>query len=180
MLSVMNIGHTPMAKWGFAQFEVPADGKLLDIGCGGGYNVRRLLELSENARVYGADISEASVEKSRKVNKKELGRRCMIVQASAESLPFKDDTLDLVTAFETVYFWPEIAGCFSEVHRVLKPGGRFAVINDPGDPNKHWEDRIPGMNVYSAEDIVQLMEQAGFRDVTVSMQKHIYCAVGTA
>ena len=37
---------------------------------------------------------------------------------------------DRVTAFETVYFWPELAQNFREVYRVLKPGGVFFICNE--------------------------------------------------
>lgn len=179
MLSGMNMGHTPMAKWGFTQFNVPEGAEIVDIGCGGGYNIKRLLERSKTGHVYGVDISEVSVAKSKATNKKEIGNRCQVYQGSAEKLPFPERTLDLVTAFETVYFWPNIGDCFREIHRVLKPGGQFAVINDPGDPSKHWEDMIPGMTAYSPEDISALMEEAGFQEIKVSTNKYTYCVVGT-
>lgn len=54
MLSGMNMGHSPMAKWAFTQFDVPNDGILVDIGCGGGFNIRRLLERSRDGFVYGS------------------------------------------------------------------------------------------------------------------------------
>lgn len=102
MLSGMNMGHTPMAKWGFAQFEVPEAAVVVDIGCGGGYNVKRLLERCPRGHVFGVDISEESVKKSRAVNKSEVGKRCDIVRASVEVLPFDDHVLDLATAVETL------------------------------------------------------------------------------
>ena len=37
MLSGMNMGHSPMAKWAFTQFDVPNDGTLVDIGLDGGW-----------------------------------------------------------------------------------------------------------------------------------------------
>ena len=180
MLSGMNMGHTPMAKWGFAQFEVPETAIVVDIGCGGGYNVKRLLELCPKGHVFGVDISEESVKKSIAVNKNAVGKRCDIVQASVEGLPFDDRVLDLATAFETVYFWPYIAENFKEVRRVLADGGRFVVVNDPGDPNKHWEDKIPGMRAYSAEQIAATMEGAGFGDIRISREKNMYCVNGMA
>lgn len=42
---------------------------------GGGYNVRRLLEKSAGAKVYGIDISEGSVKKAKKINRGEIGNR---------------------------------------------------------------------------------------------------------
>ena len=179
MLSGMNMGHSPMAKWGFAQFEVPATAIIVDIGCGGGYNVKRLLERCPQGHVFGVDISAESVKKSITVNKGEVGKRCDIVQASVEALPFDDHVLDLATAFETVYFWPDIAENFKEVRRVLADGGHFVVVNDPGDPNKHWEDKIPGMRIHTAEQVAQAMEAAGFSDIRISKKKNMFCVDGT-
>ena len=180
MLSGMNMGHTPMATWGFAQFEVPRAAIAVDIGCGGGYNVKRLLERCQEGHVFGVDISEESVRKSIAVNRNEIGKRCDIVQASVESLPFDDHVLGLATAFETVYFWPDIAENFKEVRRVLADGGHFVVVNDPGDPNKHWEDKIPGMRSYTAEQIAGAMEAAGFSDIRISREGNMFCVDGTA
>ncbi len=49
-------------------------------------------------------------------------------QASVAELPFEAEQFDVVTAFETVYFWPELAQNFREVYRVLKPGGIFSSV----------------------------------------------------
>lgn len=178
MLSGMNMGHSPMAKWAFTQLEVPDNSSVLDIGCGGGMNIKRLLKKCPKGHVFGVDISEESVRKSIAVNKKFMGKRCRIVQGSVEKLPFKDEVLDMATAFETVYFWPDLSLNFKEVYRVLKPQGRFAVINDPGDPDKHWEDVIPGMKAYSKEDIAVFMEGAGFTNIKTTTHKNVFCVIG--
>ena len=180
MLSGMNLGHTPMAKWGFSQLEIPEGARIVDIGCGGGANIRRFLKACPTGRVYGVDISEESVRKSRKVNKKALGTRCRIVQGSVEKLPFRSGVLDLATAFETIYFWPDPVENFKEIRRVLKPGGRFAVICDAGDPDSHWEDMIPGMKVYSPEQIEEYMKGAGFTDIRTSRKLNMFCVNGKA
>jgi len=56
--------------------------------------------------------------------------RCSVVQGNVAALPFETDRFDLATAFETVYFWPDLEKCFAEVHRVLKPGGSFLICNE--------------------------------------------------
>ena len=180
MLSGMNLGHSPMAKWGFRHFVIPEGAHIVDIGCGGGANIRRFLKLCPSGRVYGVDISEESVRKSRKVNKTELGKRCRIVQGSVEKLPFKSGVLDLATAFETVYFWPDPKENFKEIRRVLKPGGHFAVICDAGDPDSHWEEMIPGMKVYTPEELKDYMTGAGFADIQISKEKNMFCVNGMA
>lgn len=180
ILSGMNTGHTPMAKWGFTQFSVPKDEDAVDIGCGGGLNIKRLLERSGKGRVYGVDISPLSVEKSKAVNKKDLGNRCEVYQGSAEKLPFSDASLRLATAFETIYFWKNIDSCFREIRRVLKKGGQFIVVNDPGDMNKRWEQIVPNMTVHTPQEVAALMARAGFTDIRVSTKQHMFCVIGNA
>ena len=178
MLSGMNMGHSPLSKWAFTQFEVPDDGKLVDIGCGGGFNIRRLLERSRDGFVYGIDISSTSVEKSKKTNKRDIGKRCEVLLGSADNLPLKGNSIQLATAFETVYFWEDLEKCFAEVKRILKADGKFVVVNDPGDPEKHWEKIIPGMKPYTPDEIKQVMEAVGLQDVRVAKNKFMFCVSG--
>ena len=180
MLVAMEREHLPMAKWAFPLLKIPQSGKILDIGCGGGYNVRRLLEKSADAKVYGIDISEESVKKAKKINRSEIKNRCEILQGTAEKLPFSDGEIDYITAFETVFFWKNIEKCFAEVRRVLKSGGTFAIINNYGDPKINWEKKVPCMKRYTASQIKTLMENAGFGEVSVSEKGTLFCVKGSA
>ncbi|MBO7122848.1 MAG: class I SAM-dependent methyltransferase [Treponema sp.] len=177
MLVAMEREHLPMAKWAFGLFDVPQEGQIADIGCGGGYNVKRLLQKSAAAKVWGLDISEESVKKARKVNKAAPLSRCEILQGSAEALPFSDGQLDFVTAFETVFFWKDIEACFKEVFRALKSGGRFVVINNYGDPNIDWEKKVPCMKRRTAQDIKALLLGAGFSSATLAQNGNLFCVV---
>ena len=124
-LRMMNLTHTPMARWNLSFIDFHPDWTILDVGCGGGKNIARMLKLSPQGQVYGIDYSEESVAMSRKKNGKLLGSRCFIEQGNVMDLPYETGKFDLVTAFETVYFWPDLKKSFSEVFRVLKPGGMF-------------------------------------------------------
>ncbi len=178
MLTAMEREHLPMAKWAFTLLNIPQSGKICDIGCGGGYNVRRLLEKSTGAKVYGIDISEESVKKAKKINRGEIGNRCEIFHGTAEKLPFSDGELDFITAFETVFFWKDIEKCFTEVRRVLKSGGTFAIINNYGDPKIDWEKKVPCMTRYSASQIQQMMNNSGFSEVSVNEKGTLFCVKG--
>ena len=59
-------------------------------------------------------------------------------QGSAEQLPYSDEMFDLVTAVETVYFWPNLPDCLQEVRRVLKPGGKFAIMVEVVDSDSAY------------------------------------------
>ena len=131
MVAMMNFGHSAMAEWGLRFLQSAPDAMVLDCGCGGGANIKTLLKLCPNGKVQGIDYSAVSVEKARKVNARAIAAgRCTVQQASVAELPFEAEQFDVVTAFETVYFWPELAQNFREVYRVLKPGGVFFICNE--------------------------------------------------
>ena len=126
MVAMMNIGHSAMAAWGLHFLQLAPDAIVLDCGCGGGANIKTLLKRCPKGKVQGIDYSAVSVEKTRKVNAGAIAAgRCAVQQASVAELPFEAEQFDVVTAFETVYFWPELTQNFREVYRVLKPGGTF-------------------------------------------------------
>ncbi len=178
MLVSMDKEHLPMAEWSFTQFDIPKEADILDIGCGGGYNIKRMLTRCSKGKMVGFDISEESVKKARKVNKNEP--RVEVVRGSVEKMPFNADSFDLVTAFETVFFWPNTEENIKEVFRVVKPGGRFVVINNYGDPNIDWEKKVPCMTRYTAEQIRSFMENAGFTDVKISKKENLFCVIGNS
>ena len=181
MVSVMNMGHKALADWGFQFLEIPDDGKVLDCGCGGGANIERMLREHPKTVVKGIDYSEVSVEKSRKVNQKEINtERCEILHASVMELPFKDEQFDLVTAFETVYFWPDLPKNFQEVYRVTKSGGMFFICNEcKGDTDKDdkWTEKIPGMTIYRDSQLKKTLEEAGFSKVNIQKNRKGWIAV---
>ena len=117
---------------------LPANARVLDCGCGGGANIKKLLEKCPQGVVKGIDYSAVSVKKASKLNEAEINNgRCEIYQGSMERIAFDAGWFDAVTAFETVYFWPDLLQCFQEVYRVLKPGGIFLICNEcSGDTTK--------------------------------------------
>ena len=170
MAGGMNGGaHMKLAVWGMSLFDVKGD--VLDIGCGGGGNISRMLEMDEVRSVKGADYSDVSIEKSRSVNAKAIeAGRCEIVQADVRDLPFGDESFDTVTAFETVYFWPDIGDSFKGVFRLLRSGGCFAVTNEStgtDDASRKYAEIIDGMNLYTPEKLSELMTDAGFSDIEI-------------
>ena len=162
-------GHAQMANWALSSVQIKENGQILDIGCGGGANIARLLQRAPKCVVQGVDYSSVSVAKSSKVNAKAIAEgRCKVQEASVVKLPFGESTFDLVTAFETIYFWPDIEHCFGEVKRVLKPGGQFVIVNESdgsGPMDAKWESLIEGMHTYKPEEIRLHLSNAGFKGI---------------
>ena len=177
MLKFMNLCHAPLTNWGLSLLDIQEGRTMLDIGCGGGATLRRLLKRSKGGMVYGIDISEESVVKARKVNAAVLDKQVFVTQGSAEKLPYEDWKFDLVTAVETIYFWPNLPQCLQKVRRVLKPGGRFAVMVEVADENSKWVTLVEGMKAYSPEQLKNLLADAGFVEIEVHRKKPSYATV---
>ena len=107
MVKSMNIGHEKLASWGRSFLNIRSSDTLLDLGCGGGRNIQYFLTKAN--KVYGMDYSRASVDIARILNDKDIkDGRCQIIEGDVKNIPFDEKTIDIVTAFETIYFWKDI------------------------------------------------------------------------
>ena len=98
MVVMMNLGHSPVARWGLQFLDLAPDAKALDCGCGGGANMKRLLKKCPQGVVKGIDYSPVSAEKSKKVNEAAIAEgRCTVLQGSVADMMFADNW------FEDVY-----------------------------------------------------------------------------
>jgi len=163
MLRLMNIGHNRCAMWALSHIDFRNCLKIIDIGCGGGKNISNLLKLAPEAVVCGIDYSAASVKESLRSNRISVALgKVKVKEASVESIPCGNEEFDLVTAFETVYFWPEIESSFKEVARILKKDGIMMVCNEVQGPegSEMWIKMLK-MKIYTSGQIKSLMEAAG-------------------
>ncbi len=168
-LKVMNgKEHAALPEWVLAELEIKDDAHVLDVGCGGGANMARLLEKCPNGTVTGLDHSTIALEESKDFNYHAfVDKKCYIVGGNVMQMPRAKDLYDLVTAFETVYFWPTLEQGLREIFRVLKAGGTCVIANemDGLDPeHKKLEKSLP-MLVYSIEDISDILAKIGFTDI---------------
>lgn len=176
----MNENHREISEFAFGIVNVGKNDRILDIGCGGGVNIEKFLKLTDS-NVDGLDYSEVSVEASIKQNRKAVDDgRCRIIQADVQDMPIDDEEYDLVSAFETIYFWPEIGESFKEVSRVIKPNGQLMIAqgtdgNHPDD--EMWLATVEGMHVYTAEDLKEYLLNAGFSRVESYVKENDYILV---
>ena len=169
LLDRMNESHESLAQWGVSHLDISKDDVILDIGCGGGVNVERFLKMTEN-KVYGLDYSEIAVEKSTILNQKVIDEgRCEVIQGSVSELPFEDNTFDIVTGFETVYFWPDFVNDCKEVRRVLKDDGIMFICNEaiPDEEDERQKELIDllDMKIFSEDEFDEYLREAGFSDI---------------
>jgi ubiquinone/menaquinone biosynthesis C-methylase UbiE len=110
----------------------PLGGKrVLDVGCGKGRFARVLLEREPQAELWGLDISETMLSFVPEGIHTRAG--------SMTELPFADDFFDGAYATESLEHAVEIGKAVAEICRVVKPGGRIAII----DKNARKWGRLP-------------------------------------
>lgn len=174
VLSMMNVGHGPMTKRVVADLNLRHDDVVLDIGCGGGAAIALMSATAD--RVFGVDYSKASIKKAIRKNRNAVREgRVALEVADVHELRYPDNSFTLVTAFETIYFWNRIEECFSTIHSILKPGGRFVIAMEAWveESGKH---NFPGIfsslepNLYSVGELNRLAIAAGFDHTTVAQK----------
>lgn len=170
MVNGMNSGHAKMADWGMFHLPEMNPSKILEVGCGGGRNAGELAKKYPAAKVTAIDYSEVSVAKATEYNKEMISAgKISVKKGDVSNLSLPVDTYDLATAFETIYFWPGLEKCFSEVCRVLKTGSAFMIVNESDGTDEtslKYEKIIDGMKCYTIEQIESALKAAGFSSVT--------------
>ncbi|KAI8293790.1 Sterol 24-C-methyltransferase [Colletotrichum sp. SAR11_240] len=148
--------------------------KVLDVGCGVGGPAREIAKFT-GAYITGLNINEYQVERAARYTKKELmDKNVQFVQADFMNIPFEDNTFDAVYAIEATVHAPSLQAVYSEIHRVLKPGGVFGVYEwvmtetYDNDNLSHRKTRIEieqgnGIaNMVKASEALRAFEAAGF------------------
>lgn len=137
----------------------PAPGeRVLDVGFGGGGLVGALL--GRGCHVIGVDVSEAAVARARRRFSGAAFHR-----ASVEAMPLPTGELDKAVSLNSLYFWPDPEGGMRELARVLRPGGRLALLFEPPEELRKWPGYRHGFRLFEVEEVRALMEAAGFADI---------------
>ena len=102
----------------------------LEIGAGTGYFSLNLLQAGVVKDITCTDISPGMV-RTLAANAERLGLPVRAARADAESLPFADESFDLVLGHAVLHHLPDLQAAFAEFHRVLRPGGRIVFAGEP-------------------------------------------------
>ncbi|HHH75496.1 MAG TPA: class I SAM-dependent methyltransferase [Phycisphaerae bacterium] len=166
--NLMNLSHKSIYRWGLGGISLGSSSAALDIGCGGGKVVKMLATKMPGGKVYGIDHSLEMVNLSKRVNRSLIGNdRVEINHGSVSSLPYTDNMFDIVTAFETIQFWPNLNEDLREVKRVLKPLGQLLVVNrypDLEGQNSSWAEVL---QIHSSEEYRERLSDASYVDISI-------------
>jgi ubiquinone/menaquinone biosynthesis C-methylase UbiE len=128
---VMNWVDRILFAGGREWLGVQASGEVLEVGVGTG---RNLPFYSPSVHLTGIDISPKMIDRARR-RAAILGRRVDLRVGDAQALPFPDDSFDTVVSSLALCSIPDDRRAIAEARRVLRPGGRVALLEHVRSPN---------------------------------------------
>lgn len=152
---------------------------VLDLGSGAGNDVfvaRRIV--GDSGHVIGVDMTEAMIEKANE-NKQKLGYNNVdFVLGEIESLPLKDNSIDVSVSNCVLNLVPNKKKAYQEVYRVLKPGGHFSM-SDIVLKGTLPKGIMEAAEMYAGcisgalqqEDYIEAIKEAGFKNITITKQR---------
>jgi ubiquinone/menaquinone biosynthesis C-methylase UbiE len=164
----MEKDHRPVGEQAIDLMVIPADARVLDVGCGSGWAARLMAEKASSGRVVGIDIADEMVALAREMSSSFSNVEFQI--ASAEKLPFAAGEFSHAFSMESLYYYADMSAALREIRRVLKPGGLFVTVVDlfqENRPSGQWVEQLKVPVQYlSIADYRAQFERASFVNVS--------------
>lgn len=152
-------------RWAVELLDIQPADRVIELGCGPGVAVAALARRAVGGVVVGVDHSAVMISQARRRNRAAVrDGRVRLVQAPVEGLLLDEGPFDAALAVNTVGMWPDPALRLRELGRLLRPGGRIALVTQP---------RCPGATVATsaaaADELAALLTEAGFEQLRTEM-----------
>ena len=130
------------SPWVFDHFNIPAQARILEVGCGPGRLWERNFDrIPEDWEITLSDFSPGMLEQAQQ-NLRDNHRQFTFEQFDMQSIPFEDAEFDAALANHMLYHVPDKAKAIAEVRRVLKPGGRFYAATNGLDHMRELKELL--------------------------------------
>ncbi len=163
-----------MLTFNFKKYQLQDDGTMLDVGCGEGRHIFGVMQDYPMMRCIGLDMDDESLEKAEEGYEyfESISKAgAEFLKGSAYSLPFPNDTFDLVVCSEVLEHLHEYDDAVKEIFRVLKPGGKFYASVPASWPekicwllSKDYQNQPGGhLRIFNQKKLVKEIEESGFK-----------------
>lgn len=161
---VMDEVNRPLFDLTFDTMELADNESVLEIGFGSGKFFNKFFQQSEELQVYGIDYSEEMIESAKSYNQSAIDSEDLVLKlGNSNDIPFPDQSFDKVYCNMVIYFWDQPEQHLKEIHRVLKPSGKFYT----GLRSKDSMLKLPfiehGFNLYDKSTWSSILEKNGFK-----------------
>ena len=144
--------------------------RLLDVGCGTGTLLARLVAERPGVEAWGVDLSTGMLQ----VARRKLPPRIPLLAADVQRLPLATSSFSVVVSSSSLHYWPRPALALREIARVLRPGGRLVLTDWCNDfvtiRAMDLALRVfdsAHQRAYTSEECERLLADAGFLDIKI-------------
>lgn len=163
---VMRTKGGASSEWVVSLLDLQPDNQVLEVGFGPGRGIQYATEAVTGGTVKGIDHSSLMVQRATKRNRDAIeAGRVELLEASAMSLPYDDESFEKAFSINSIQFWPNAETGMQELYRVLKPDGQIALAFNPHAGES--SSQLPGH-----------LKQAGFRNIRMKKSDVAHCALG--
>lgn len=164
--------------WVVALLDVRSADRVLEVGFGPGLAIAELARRVTGGRVHGIDHSAVMVRRASRHNRAAIrAGRVELLHAPVDRLPAFDPPLDAVLAVNTTGFWPDPAQRLRDLRRVLRPGGRIALVSQPRCPGATRDTTARAAR--ELQDLLAAAGFAGFRVEILELDPPVACVLAT-
>ena len=163
-----------MLTFNLTKYELNESGIMLDVGCGEGRHIFGIMQEHPEIKCIGLDMDNDSLHKAKEgyeYFKSISNAGAEFIKGSAYSLPFLDNSLDLIVCSEVLEHLHQYNDAVKEIHRVLKPGGKFYASVPASWPekicwalSKDYQNQPGGhLRIFNQSGLVSEIEESGFK-----------------
>ena len=163
-----------MLTFNLTKYELNESGIMLDVGCGEGRHIFGIMQEHPEIKCIGLDMDNDSLHKAEEgyeYFKSISNVGAEFLKGSAYSLPFLDNSLDLIVCSEVLEHLHQYNDAVKEIHRVLKPGGKFYASVPASWPekicwalSKDYQNQPGGhLRIFNQSGLVSEIEESGFK-----------------
>lgn len=162
--NMMNATNINMTKHAIESLNLDVNDVVLELGHGNCGHLSYLMKKAENLKYFGLEISELMQQQAIKSNQNYIENNLAEFELyNRTEIPFNDESFDKIFTVNTLYFWESPDLLLSEIYRVLKPNGIFALTF----ADKSFMEKLPftnfGFNLYSLNDAEELLQKNHFK-----------------
>ena len=156
-----------LSEWTFSLVDIDEQNTILDVGFGGGANIKYIKEHNNECVVYGVDISDEAVNTATELNQKYVDSGEAILSVDDVScLPFEDELFDLIVATQTHIYWEELEKGLLECRRALKQNGTLLITTEIDKLEYHLSEYV------NQDDFVSLLYKLGYSKADVKISNN--------
>ena len=163
-----------MLTFNLTKYSLNESGTMLDVGCGEGRHIFGIMQNYPEMKCIGLDMDDDSLVKAEEgyeFFESISNAGAEFLKGSAYSLPFQNNSLDLIVCSEVLEHLHQYNDAVKEIHRVLKPGGKFYASVPASWPekicwalSKDYQNQPGGhLRIFNQSKLVSEISEAGFK-----------------